>query len=251
MPPKKSKKKKPKKKRMVVEAPFAKFATGANRQIPGGIIGGGGGGAPSAPASFIQAGYASRAPPPATPIQTPDQFTLLRSLQSQAETIQSVVEEQKKVRKERSDKGMKRGASAMPTAPQKSMKEMASGEPLNKEFAEFSQQEDKDYAASVKKFMEMGEMGSNTDITGNIRMTKKGTPDKRFREIMQPPPGSPPVIQPELFAGGAPARQQGMMMGAPGRLRGSAPDGSTSLVGVEGIGEADVVVQPEGGLQDQ
>jgi hypothetical protein len=67
-------------------------------------------------------------------------------------------------------------------------------------------------------------------LSANIRLTKKGTPDRRFRQggsamMMMGQATAPPVIGiGATYAGGAPARQQGLRMGMDGRLSGAVFD---------------------------
>jgi hypothetical protein len=244
MPPKKDKKKKPKAKkpkkmRLVVQEPLPKFATGFNRPIPGGLIGTGGGGGMT-PASFLAGGYASRQAPPATPIVSGDQFQIQRNLTTQAVAIESIVEEQKRIRKERSDKGKKRGPQIPADMPM-------SETPMNIKLE-----------MKEEPLDELPPIEQPSFIPTNIRMTKKGTPDRRFKQsgamtMMGGGMSAPPVIgYGALFPGGGAIREQGIMMGVPSRLGGLPPDASTSLVGIEGIGDlGGGLFSPTGGLQDQ
>ena len=249
MPPKKDKKKtkakKAKKMRLSVMEPSPRFATGFNRVIPGGIIGKGDGGG-YVPASFALGGYASRQPPASTPIVGGDQIQLQRNLTTQAIGIESIIQEQKAIRKERSDKGKKRGPQPGPEQPTQE------ATPMNIKLEEPSQ------SVSMADALQavMGGGASESPNT-NIRLTKKGTPDKRYKVgagvIMTPPSYAPPVIGTgEHFQGGGPERQQGLVMGVPGRMRTPAPDASKSLVGLDGIGEEGLVIRsPTNGLQKQ
>lgn len=256
MPPKKDKKKtkakKPKKIRLSVQEPSPRFATGFNRAIPGGIIGNKPG--DYTPASFALGGYASRQPPPATPIQTPDQFAIQRSLASQAQAIESIVEEQKAVKRGRrpdKEKADELGVSVEEYRAMRASERMPTEMPLTETSL-------KDQFAKVKTEVSMPDIRDLTEGDletphSNIRLTKKGTPDKRYKAgvIMSPPTSAPPEIGGALFPGGIPAKQQGLKMSPPARIRTPAPDASTSLVGLEGVGDNEVVVQPTAGLQDQ
>ena len=245
MPPKKDKKKikakKAKKMRLSVMEPSPKFATGFNRMIPGGVIGTGGGGG-YVPSSFSVGGYASRQPPPATPIQTPDQFAIQRSLQATAEGVQNIIVEQTEVRKrkERSDKGMKREKSIPPDMPIQQT-------PMKVKF------EMESPSVSMADADALTGGGASESPASNIRLTKKGTPDKRYRAgvIMFPPSSAPPIVKVESFPGGAPERQQGLSMSVPGRIRGQ--QFSSGTIALEtGIGDADVAfTPPSSGLKDQ
>ena len=279
MPPKKDKKKKKSKKpkRMPVEASFAKFATGMNRQIPGGLIGGGGGGGGGGfsgaitPASFLAAAAQQRQPLPATPIQTPDQFNIIQSQRQQGEAIANIILEQKRagrrtdkdiaeekgitveqLRSERAAKKTEPEPPAMPIGKPKTMKDMAIDmQILQEEYDQFGEQKQLDRMQEIQDFFKMGQQAAQPEEANIRKMRKIKIVGIRPDSISPPEPTTPPVIQSPSFPGGAPARQQGLNMSAPGRLRGSAPDSSSSLVGIEGIGEADVVVAPTGGLQDQ
>jgi hypothetical protein len=242
MPPKKDKKtkaKKAKKMRLSIMEPSPKFATGFNRLIPGGVIGTSGGGG-YVPASFAVGGYASRPAPASTPLVAGDQIQLQRNLTNQAIGIESIIQEQKALRKERSDKGKKRGPQPGPEQPTQPQT------PMNVKLEEPSQ------SVSMADALEAMMGGGASDaVSTNIRLTKKGTPDKRYK--MTPPSGAPPVIGTgEQFEGGDPERQQGLAFSVPGRLRTPAPDASQSLVGLDGIGEAGKVIPPPTtGLQNQ
>lgn len=229
--PKKDKKKKAKKPKKVTLAALPTLPTGFNRPIPSGILGG------VTPASYLAGGYASRTPPPATPIQTPDQFAIQRSLVTQSEAIQNVIEEQKAVRKERSDKGKKRGSYKQPEATI----------PLNVQIGMQS--------PSVSLAEAEAAIGSSASVVEpSIKKVRKSKTKFIIEEddyIMQPPPTPPPVISSELFAGGAPVREQGLAMGMNGRLRGSPPNAATSLVGIESIGDSDFLVSPPTGFVKQ
>lgn len=210
MPPKKDKKKKVRRKKIMMAEP-PRFATGFNRQIPGGVFASGGGG--GIPASFIGAGYASRQPPPATPIQTPDQFNIIQQQQKLASSIADVQEEQKVARKERSDKGQKRG----PRTPLGSI-------PLNQQV----QQE------TIAMTSMTTEAVPETPEP-NIRRAGRGRGKKNQQTNIETPPSSfasPAVIISANFPGGQPMNEQGMFMGQSSKLKGSPYDPTSDLDGV-------------------
>lgn len=261
MPPKKDKKKtkakKPKKMRLSVMEPSPKFATGFNRQIPGGVIGTGGA-AGYVPSSFSVGGYGSRQPPPASPLVTPDQFAIQRNLASQAQAIESIVEEQKAVRRGRrpdKEKADELGVSVEDYRAMRASESIPSQMPLKDTplKIQFAMKTEK---VSMPEIIDLTGGGASASPSSNIRLTKKGTPYKQDVKkagmMMTPPKNPPPTIAVELFPGGGPERQQGLAMSVPGRLRTPAPDASQSLVGLDGIGEADVAfTPPTSGLQDQ
>jgi hypothetical protein len=221
MPPKKDKKKKASRKKIKMAMPeIPRFATGFNRQIPGGVFASGGGGG-GIPASFIGAGYASRQPPPATPIQTPDSFNIIQQQQKLASSIAEVQEEQKVARKERSDKGQKRG-------PRTPLETMTMTEQIQQETPAMSSM-------------------PNVDVpeTPEPNITKVKKPKTKKQEVMVQPPAtsfaSPAVISSPDFPGGVPMNQQGMFMGTPAKLKGSPYDPTSDLDGVpDPIGEPTV-----------
>jgi len=246
MPPKKDKKKKPKAKkqkkvRLMVEEPSPRFATGYSRPIPGGIIGtGGGGGMP--PASFAMGGYASRQPPPATPLQTPDQFQIQRQLASQGQAIENIVEEQKAVRRGRprdEEIAQKEGITIDDVRNRRAQLRMPTEMPMTSTPLKQQMQ-------TPSQSVSMGEVSAvlgddEMMITpSNIKSPTKGKKVKGSTSIMSAPGTAPPEIAGALFPGGGAVRQQGLYMAPPGRLSSSAPDASQSLVGLEGIGDSDV-----------
>ena len=260
MPPKKDKKKtkakKAKKMRLSVMEPSPKFATGFNRQIPGGVIGTGGA-AGYVPSSFSVGGYASRQPPPASPIQTPDQFAIQRNLASQATAIESIVEEQKAVRRGRrpdKEKADEMGVSVDDYRAMRASERMPTEMPLN-ETPMKVQMAMQSPSVSMADVEAMTGGGASGQPSGNIRLTKKGTPFKRDAKkagmMMTPPTNPPPTIAVELFPGGGPERQQGLAMSTPGRIRTPPADASQSLVGLQSISDGEVVVSQTSGLQDQ
>lgn len=101
--------------KIVVQAPAGKapstqtapFKTGMNRDIPMG----GAGGSPNLLSNLLS----SRQQQPAQVIQTPDQFKLqqdIKGIKEEQAGISEEIQQQKKERKERSDKGKVRGARA-------------------------------------------------------------------------------------------------------------------------------------------
>lgn len=220
MPPKKSKGKKKvvRRKKVTMATPLPRMPTGYNRDIP---MGGAGG------SSNLLANIASmRQPPPAMPIQTPDQFTILREQARVARVIDLVEEEQKAVRRALNKDGtpdMRYGVNR--NVPSMPMEQMPLGsnikqEPMSEAPAAFAE------AAT---------------IPGNLRMTKKGVPDRRYKSQIQAPifTSAPVTGTGTLFPGGAPQYEQGLSMAPVGKLNGAPPDPSTSLVGLEPIGDAD------------
>lgn len=228
MPPKEKKTKKPKKtvprKRrtkkptitQIQELP--RLPTGFNRDIP---MGGAGG------SSNLMAALASRPPPPATPIQTPDQFQILREQSRQAKVIDLVVEEQEANRRGRptdavlaqrlgttveqlrADRTLRRAAgySTMPVE-QTRLSDMAGSitEPLSQPMPEQSY-DPLTPSPNVKK------------ASRGRKMVVRGEP------LFVPPDTAPPNIGTgATFAGGAPVRQQGLDMTPDGRLRGAVYD---------------------------
>jgi hypothetical protein len=257
MPPKKDKKKmklkqsKPMKKKMrlSVQEPLAQFATGFNRPIPGGLIGTGGAGG-TAPASFALGGYASRQPPPATPIQTPDQFQIQRQIASQAQAIESIVEEQKAVRRGRrpdSDIAEAEGITIEEVRARRAQQRMPTQMPM--ESTPMKQQ-----MASPQPSVTMaeamavagGDMKEPPKSIGKVR--KMVMKINKSAGVAPPEATAPPVIGTgATFPGGGAVREQGLNMATPGRLRGLPPDASQSLVGIQGIGESDVFMAGGGG----
>jgi len=221
MPPKKSKGKKKKvvrRKKVTMATPLAKLPTGYNRDIP---MGGPGG------SSNLLANIASmRPPPPATPIQTPDQFNILREQARQARVIDLVEEEQKAVRRALNKDGtpdMRYGINR--NTPSMPLYEAPLGQNIKQEPMPNVP------AAAFE----------TAAVPANIRLTKRGEPDRRYKsQIQQPSFTAPPVIGTgALFPDGAPKYQQGLSMAPSGKLNGAPPDPSTSLVGLEPIGDAD------------
>lgn len=256
MPPKKDKKKtkakKAKKMRLSVMEPSPKFTTGFNRQIPGGVIGTGGGGG-YVPSSFSVGGYASRQPPPASPIQTPDQFAIQRNLASQATAIESIVEEQKAVRRGRrpdKEKADEMGVSVDDYRAMRASERMPTEMPMTQ--TPIRQQVQKPSGSvSMDEVIDLTGGGAS-EVIPNITKVKIRRVKSEPGKMLTPPANPPPTIAVELFPGGGPERQQGLAMSVPGRIRTPAPDASQSLVGLQGIGEADVeFTPPTSGLQDQ
>jgi hypothetical protein len=216
MPPKKAKKgKRRPQRRMMTITPLPRLPTGFNRDIP--PMGGPGG------FSNLLSNLARQ--PPAQPIQTPDQFNIIQQQRKQAEVIAEVVEEQKVARKERSDKGIKRGSylSRMPVGKQV---------PINK-------------AASIKQESvtpsqaEQAMTGIMESPASNIRKVGRPPGSKnKLKPPSVPPPefGSPPQVGTgPLFADGTPVNQQGLFLGTESQLRSAPPDFSGSLVGPDPI----------------
>jgi hypothetical protein len=198
-----------------------RLPTGFNRDIP---LGGSGGSA------NLLANIASlRAPPPAMPIQTPDQFNIMREQARQAKVIDLVEEEQKAVRRFINKDGTpdmryarNREAPMMPTV---------DALPINQ--AVMKQEE------TVSQMPTFAEPKFSPP---NIRFTRKGVPDKRFKgSINEAASFTPPVIGTgPLYEGGGPIQQQGLSLTTVGKLRGAPPDARTSIVGLMGIGSEDV-----------
>lgn len=240
MPPKKDKKKpkakpkaKPRKKviRMVPPPPqqaLPRLPTGFNRDLPFGAGGGGSG-------NLISA-IASRPQPPSQPLQTPDQFNAIREAQKVTEVVQAIAEEQKKVRKERSDKGMKRGASQMPTGVPTSMKDMASGQALNAEFEAYQ-------SPAPSGTMYMAEMPAPSGMITSVGKRGPGRPRKVVETM---PPSTPPpnyrgdsLLETVPLTQGGAKPQQGLFMGTEGKLLSAPADFSHSLLGALPIGASE------------
>ena len=253
MPPKKDKKKTTAKKmRLSVMEPSPKFATGFNRQIPGGVIGTGGGGGYT-PSSFSVGGYASRVPPPASPLVTPDQFAIQRNLASQAQAIESIVEEQKAVRRGRrpdKEKADEMGISVDDYRVMRASERMPSEMPMTQ--TPIRQQVQKPSGSvSMAEVVDLTGGGAS-EVMPNINKVKLRRVKSEPGKMLPPPANPPPTIAVELFSGGGPERQQGLAMSVPSRLRGQPFDPSLTLAGVTGIGEADeAFVTPSSGLKNQ
>lgn len=230
MPPKEKKTKKPKKtvprkrrtKRQTITQiqEMPRIPTGMNRDIP---MGGAGG------SSNLLAALASRPPPPAMPIQTPDQFQILREQSRQAKVIDLVVEEQEANRRGRptdailaqrlgttveqirADRLLRRAAgfSTMPLE-QTRLSDIAGtvSEPMSQSMPEQSFDEVPTPSPNIKK---AGKGKKKTVIQGET--------------MFVPPDTAPPNIGAgATLPGGAPARQQGLNMAPVGRLRGGVYD---------------------------
>lgn len=254
MPPKKDKKKikakKAKKMRLSVMEPSPRFATGYNREIPGGVIGSGGGGG-YVPSSFSVGGYASRQPPPATPIITPDQFQIQRSLASQAQAIDTIVEEQKAVRRGRRpdlEKAEELGISVDDYRAMRASQRMPSEMPL-KEVPIKEQFLQNSGAVSMAQAEDLTGGGGSTP-SSNIKTIKVKKSKQKASDMLPPPSSAPPMIGVELFPGGGPERQQGLMLGVPGRLQGQQFSSGT-IAEEPGIGDSEFMVTPASGLQAQ
>lgn len=247
MPPKKDKKKpkpKAKGKRIRMAAAPPQFATGFNRQIPGGIIGTGGGGGMNAPgltaASFLGASLAKQVTQ-ATPVQTPDQFNIIQEQRKQKRElndIQDIIDEQKRAARNKSMRDVIKDlpdidipSNLLPTR-QTPLSSMTMTEQLREETTP----------------MRMAPPIEAPPETPDARIGKVGKPKKvkikESTEMAQPEFGSPPpVIGSAEFPGGANINQQGMFMGAASSIRGAPPDGSTSLTGLNPIGDFDGVLE--------
>ena len=230
MPPKKKDKKmkkerKPRKKKVIklmTQPSLPKLPTGFNRDLPFGAGGGGSGN--------LIAAIASR--PPTQPIQTPDQFSVIQDSRKAADLLKEVVTEQVRVRKERSDKGKKRKPAEQPTGPPPTLAALAAGG------ATVSQPQ-------VQEVVQPTVSGSIRKVGNKKLVIEAGDVENLDRQFGTPPTGhikgeSGLVMRPTMEGGGEP--EQGLNMGTTSKLRGgSRPDGSTSLVGVTGIGDYDGV----------
>lgn len=237
MPPKvkKGKKKVVRRKKVTMAPPppppLPRLPTGYNRDIP---MGGAGG------SSNLLANIASmRPPPPATPIQTPDQFSIMREQARQARVIDLVQEEQESVKRYLNKDGtpdmrlkVNREGSIMPTEPAMSIRGRSTTPAP---------------AIKTEQVVSFAELNPET----NLKKATKGRKKKILvEEDMEPPPTAPPVLGGAEFEGGAPMFQQGLNLMPSGKLRGMPPDASTSLVGLDPIGEADVPPFAPTGLRD-
>jgi hypothetical protein len=236
MPPKKDKKKKPKAKRIRMAAAPPQFGTGFNRQIPGGIIGTGGGGGMNAPgltpASFLGASLAKQVTQTA-PIQTPDQFTIIQEQKKQGKVLEDIVEEQNAAKRGRKTDAMKAEALG-----------------LTIEELRLERKQKKAPATPITS-MTMTErvkeettprMAAPTEpppSIPNASINKIGKPKRDTTAMREVAFGSPPVMGSAEYPGGISMNQQGMFMGMASSIRGSPPDGSTSLTGLNPIGDFD------------
>lgn len=224
MPPKTKKPKKtapkkkraPRKKTITQIAELPRLPTGANRDIP---MGGAGG------SSNLLASLASfRPPPPATPIQTPDQFQIMREQSRQAKAIDLVVEEQAKQRGRPTDAAIAEalGVSVEQIRAERRAKRMPSAMPLG-DVPMSAMAGIKTEPLPEAPFPEESYLTPSTSL-------KKASRGRKIRisgetVIVEPPTTIPPVIGTgATFAGGAPATQQGLKMGMDGRLRGAVYD---------------------------
>jgi hypothetical protein len=242
MPPKKKDKKKerkPRKKKVIklmTQPSLPKLPTGFNRDLPFGAGGGGSG-------NLISA-IASR--PPTQPFQTPDQLGVIQDTRKAADLLKEVVIEQARVRKERSDKGIKRGprgtkvvigqqvakggGGKMPTEPPPALAAVAAGgatvsQPPVEETVQ------PEVSASIRK----------------VGRPKKSQSQQTQEYIMTPPPTPPPnylgddsMLRPRPTTEGGAAPQQGIYMGNGFKLTSrSGADFSHSLVGASPIGDYD------------
>jgi len=232
MPPKEKKTKKPKKtvprkrrtkKQTITQIQeLPRLPTGANRDIP---MGGAGG------SSNLLASLASfRQPPPATPIQTPDQFQIMREQSRQAKVIDAVVEEQAQARRGRPTDAMmaeRLGTTVEQIRKDRLLSRAASNSSMPLEQIPLSQM-----AGSVNEPLSapMPDQSFDEILTPSSDIKKAGRGRKK-KAVVQgetlfvPPDTAPPNIGTgETFPGGAPARQQGLNMNPDGRLRGGVYD---------------------------
>ena len=231
MPPKEKKTKKPKKtvpKKRRTKKPtitqiseLPRLPTGANRDIP---MGGAGG------SSNLLAALASRPLPPATPIQTPDQFQILREQSRQAKVIDEVVEEQAQARRGRPTDAMmaeRLGITVEQLRKERQMSRAASNASMPLEQTRLS-----DIAGSITEPLSAPLPSPSFDeiLTPSSSIRKAGSGRKK-KAVVQgetlfvPPDTAPPNIGTgATFAGGAPVRQQGLDMKPDGRLRGAVYD---------------------------
>ena len=268
MPPKKDKKLKPKKKatkkpRKIITIAMAPKNTAINREIPGGIIGTGGGGgtqpAGLVPASFLGAALAKQ-PPPATPIQTPDQFKILREQDAQARALANIIEEQKIARRGHmtdAEKAAELGITVEDIrADRASKKKTIQDEKLNQEWYDFlrteTEKEKKKFTpieevklteqiqTPTKPMEEMPVITEPAEIPASV--TKVKVTRKKARKSAETPDES--FGEARVKASEAtPFNQQGLFTGVAGNIRGTVPpDPSTSLAGLDPIGEPDVFV---------
>lgn len=229
MPPKKDKKKKVSRKKVRMAMPDpARFATGFNRQIPGGIIGTGGGGG-LVPASYSVSGYASRMPPPATPIQTPDQFSIIQQQAKQSRAIEDIVEEQAQARRGRktdAEKAEALGISIEELRAERKSKKVPATPLVAMTMTEQLKM------PTTPMDMAPPETPPPAMADSNIRKAGRKKKEEVAGDIPASSFGSPSVIGSAEYPGGQNMKQQGMFMGTPAKIKGSAPDPSTSLDGV-------------------
>lgn len=265
MPPKRKlkpkKAKKVKKPRKIIT--MAPRDTTFNREIPGGIIGTGGGGgtqpAGLVPASFLGAALAKQ-PPPAMPIQTPDQFKILRQQDEQARALANIIEEQKIARRGRmtdAEKAAELGITVEDIrADRASKKKTIQDEKLNQEWYDFlrteTEKEKKKFTpieevklteqiqTPTKPMEEIPVVTEPAEIPASI--TKVKVTRKKARKSAETPDES--FGEARVKASEAtPFNQQGLFTGVAGNIRGTVPpDPSTSLAGLDPIGEPDVFV---------
>jgi hypothetical protein len=228
MPPKKDKKKKVSRKKVRMAMPDpARFATGYNRQIPGGVIGTGGGGGFVAP-SYSVGGYASRMPPPATPIQTPDQFSIIQQQAKQSKAIEDIVEEQAQARRGRKTDAEKAEALGQ-TVEELRAQRKAKRVPATPLGTMTMTEQVKMPTAPMDMLPPQTPPPAMAD--SNIRKAGR----KKKQEVAGDTPASsfasPSVISSPEYPGGQNMNQQGMFMGTSAKLKGSPPDISTDLDG--------------------
>lgn len=228
MPPKEKKTKKPKKtvprKRrtkkptitQIQELP--RLPTGFNRDIP---MGGAGG------SSNLMAALASRPPPPATPIQTPDQFQILREQSRQAKVIDLVVEEQEANRRGRPTDAVlaqRLGTTVEQLRADRTLRRAAGYSTMPVEQTRLS-----DMAGSITEPLSQPMPEQSYDPLTPSPNVKKASRGRKMvvrgETLFVPPDTAPPNIGTgATFAGGAPVRQQGLDMTPDGRLRGAVYD---------------------------
>lgn len=248
---------KPKKMTVIDTKPIPSFGTALNREIPGGI-------APmSAMPSYAYAGYNSKTSP-SQPAQTPDAFSIIQAQKQQTELIADVIAEQKVARKERSDKGVKRG----PNTP---LKQLSLLEQLRQEIMEKTIKiEPVETPMAPKKIVFdtpikiETPMKIKTDPLLKPVKIKIEKPAANTNIIYPPNPIPPPPVEPPMskrkpkvefiideeeptpssfsqppvnvdtpeFEGGGKVKQQGLFMGTPSNIRNpNQPDASGLLDG--------------------
>ena len=226
MPPKEKKTKKPKKtvpKKRRTKKPtitqiqeLPRLPTGFNRDIP---LGGAGG------SSNLLAALASRPPPPATPIQTPDQFQILREQSRQAKVIDLVVEEQEANRRGRPTDvvlAQRLGTTVEQLRADRLLRRAAGFSTMPLEQTRLS-----DMAGSITEPLSQPMPQESYDPltpSPNVKKASRGRKAViRGETIVLPAPDTAPpnIGTGATLAGGAPARQQGLNMNPDGRLRGA------------------------------
>jgi hypothetical protein len=238
MPPKKDKKKKVSRKKIRMAMPDpARFATGYNRQIPGGLIGTGGGGG-FVPPSYSVGGYTSRMPPPATPIQTPDQFSIIQQQAKQSKAIEDIVEEQAQARRGRKTDAAK--AEALGQTVEELRAERRAKRVPSTPLGTMTMTEQMKIPTTSMTMLPPDTSPPPAMADPNIRKASRKKKDEVAGVMTQSSFASPSVIGSPEYPGGQNMFQQGMFMGTPSKLKGSPPDPSTAIGGLDPIGEADV-----------